>query len=202
MEGVFFSFFQRNHRDCFFFRSWLSLSLSPLDLFLPPPSDSHAETDKTQQQQLPRVVSAVQPRHRPSVATRSSSSASFGNDASGAASSDSDTDDLENDASFKRARWATFIAMFVGYGAFYLTRNSLAFTAPAMLEDKSLGLTLKVKKKKVFFSFFFFLFLTSSLSLSLSLPKKPNFSTFSSPWAPSPRSFPSCTASPSSHPAF
>ena len=34
--------------------------------------------------------------------------------------------------------------MFVGYGAFYLTRNSLAFTAPAMLEDKSLGLTLKV----------------------------------------------------------
>ena len=29
-----------------------------------------------------------------------------------------------------------------GYGAFYLTRNSLAFTAPFMLEDASLGLTL------------------------------------------------------------
>ena len=42
--------------------------------------------------------------------------------------------------------------MFVGYGAFYLTRNSLAFTAPAMLEDKSLGLTLKVwRREEVFF---------------------------------------------------
>ena len=34
--------------------------------------------------------------------------------------------------------------MFCGYGAFYLTRNSLAFTAPFMLEDKALGLDLKV----------------------------------------------------------
>ena len=44
--------------------------------------------------------------------------------------------------SFEAARWVTFAAMFAGYGAFYLTRNSLAFTAPFMLEDKALGLTL------------------------------------------------------------
>ena len=46
--------------------------------------------------------------------------------------------------SFEAARWVSFAAMFAGYGAFYLTRNSLAFTAPFMLEDKALGLDLKV----------------------------------------------------------
>ncbi|KAK9901089.1 hypothetical protein WJX75_003573 [Coccomyxa subellipsoidea] len=32
--------------------------------------------------------------------------------------------------------------MFTGYASFYLTRNSLAFTAPSMLDDPSLGLSI------------------------------------------------------------
>ena len=134
----------------FFPRFFLALSPSqPLDLGLLHLLSSHAETAKTQQMQHPRLAAAPSHSRRPSVASRSSSSASLGGDdasrAAGASDDESDSDDLEGDASFQRARWATFVAMFIGYGAFYLTRNSLAFTAPAMLEDKSLGLTLKVR---------------------------------------------------------
>eukprot|EP00245_Coleochaete_scutata_P005699 TRINITY_DN19450_c0_g1_i1.p1 TRINITY_DN19450_c0_g1~~TRINITY_DN19450_c0_g1_i1.p1 ORF type:complete len:546 (-),score=94.08 TRINITY_DN19450_c0_g1_i1:402-2039(-) len=35
---------------------------------------------------------------------------------------------------FKRVRLITFACMFVGYSSFYLTRNSLAYTAPAMVD--------------------------------------------------------------------
>lgn len=131
-----------------------STSTSSSSVF--PPDNSHAETLQQTQHSRLAAPHSRRRRRRPSVTTHSSSSASFGDasqkaSAAGDSSTDgleSDSDDLEGDSGFQRARWATFIAMFVGYGAFYLTRNSLAFTAPAMLEDKALGLTLKVRKKK------------------------------------------------------
>ena len=165
----------------------LSRPRPPLLLLLSLSPNSNAESAKTTQSRA--VVSAQQSRHeqsrRPSVATRSSSSASFGDASAGAgASSDSDTDDLEDNSAFKRARWGTFIAMFVGYGAFYLTRNSLAFTAPAMLEDKSLGLTLKVSREVVFsveflrgfptFPTLFLTFISPSLSILSPVRRRPH----------------------------
>lgn len=36
----------------------------------------------------------------------------------------------------------TFIGLWIGYGAFYLTRNSLTYVAPVMLNDPALGLNL------------------------------------------------------------
>jgi MFS transporter, OPA family, sugar phosphate sensor protein UhpC len=82
--------------------------------------------------------------------------------------------------SFEAARWVSFGAMFLGYGAFYLTRNSLAFTAPFMLEDKALGLDLKVrgkggreKKKALCSILFFFLFYRDRVHPSIPSPPPP-----------------------------
>ncbi|KAK9908663.1 hypothetical protein WJX75_001165 [Coccomyxa subellipsoidea] len=61
-----------------------------------------------------------------------------GNDADGANSAAA----AHSSAKFTRTRWITFLAMFTGYASFYLTRNSLAFTAPTMIEDASLGLDM------------------------------------------------------------
>lgn len=43
---------------------------------------------------------------------------------------------------FYRTRLLTFAAMFVGYGCYYLTRNSLGYVVPTLLEDKAVGLTM------------------------------------------------------------
>lgn len=43
---------------------------------------------------------------------------------------------------FYRTRLLTFAAMFVGYGSYYLTRNSLSYVVPTLLEDKVVGLTM------------------------------------------------------------
>lgn len=45
-------------------------------------------------------------------------------------------------AAFYRTRLITFAAMVTGYAAYYVTRNSLTYTAPFMLNDAVLGLTL------------------------------------------------------------
>ncbi|GAB4816546.1 hypothetical protein N2152v2_003592 [Parachlorella kessleri] len=37
-------------------------------------------------------------------------------------------------------RWLTFAGIIVGYSCFYLTRNSLTYTAPAMVADPTLGI--------------------------------------------------------------
>ncbi len=36
-------------------------------------------------------------------------------------------------ADFLRRRWLSFIGIVLGYSCFYLTRNSLTYTAPAMV---------------------------------------------------------------------
>jgi MFS transporter, OPA family, sugar phosphate sensor protein UhpC len=41
---------------------------------------------------------------------------------------------------FTRARLITFIGIVFGYSCFYLTRNSLTYTAPALVADASLGI--------------------------------------------------------------
>lgn len=43
---------------------------------------------------------------------------------------------------FLRRRWITFMGIVLGYSCFYLTRNSLTYTAPAMVADKVLGLSM------------------------------------------------------------
>ena len=43
---------------------------------------------------------------------------------------------------FLRRRWITFLGIVLGYSCFYLTRNSLTYTAPVMVADKALGLTM------------------------------------------------------------
>ncbi|CAL8460878.1 g409 [Coccomyxa elongata] len=62
--------------------------------------------------------------------------------AASAAASDGSEASVHSSAKFTRTRWITFLAMFAGYASFYLTRNSLAFTAPTMIEDVSLGLDM------------------------------------------------------------
>lgn len=37
-------------------------------------------------------------------------------------------------------RWLTFFGIVLGYSCFYLTRNSLTYTAPAMVQDAALGI--------------------------------------------------------------
>jgi hypothetical protein len=48
----------------------------------------------------------------------------------------------EYPADFLRRRWITFLGIVLGYSCFYLTRNSLTYTAPAMVADKMLGLSM------------------------------------------------------------
>jgi len=43
---------------------------------------------------------------------------------------------------FKRARLVVFAGIMLGYGSFYLTRNSLPFVAPVMEADPALGINL------------------------------------------------------------
>ncbi|KAK9819760.1 hypothetical protein WJX72_002066 [[Myrmecia] bisecta] len=47
-----------------------------------------------------------------------------------------DLDEYPGD--FKRRRWITFVGIVVGYACFYLTRNSLTYTAPVMVHDQAL----------------------------------------------------------------
>lgn len=48
----------------------------------------------------------------------------------------------EFSSAFYRTRLLTFAAMFVGYGSYYLTRNSLGYVVPTLLNDKAVGLTM------------------------------------------------------------
>ena len=43
---------------------------------------------------------------------------------------------------FVRTRLITFAGIVLGYACFYLTRNSLTYTAPVMVADKALGISL------------------------------------------------------------
>lgn len=43
-------------------------------------------------------------------------------------------------AAFLFRRWLAFIGIIFGYACFYLTRNSLTYTAPALVQDASLGI--------------------------------------------------------------
>eukprot|EP00898_Chlorokybus_atmophyticus_P000707 jgi/Chlat1/1637/Chrsp127S08673 len=43
---------------------------------------------------------------------------------------------------FLNSRIVTFAGIFIGYGSYYLTRNSLTFVAPVMMNDPALGLSL------------------------------------------------------------
>lgn len=43
---------------------------------------------------------------------------------------------------FVRKRLITFAGIVLGYSCFYLTRNSLTYTAPAMVADASLGISM------------------------------------------------------------
>jgi OPA family sugar phosphate sensor protein UhpC-like MFS transporter len=55
---------------------------------------------------------------------------------------------VEEDASqkysgeFIRTRLMSFAGIVLGYSCFYLTRNSLTYTAPAMVADATLGITM------------------------------------------------------------
>jgi len=50
--------------------------------------------------------------------------------------------DSETNSSFLRARLVVFTGIMLGYGCFYLTRNSLPYVAPVMEADPSLGFNL------------------------------------------------------------
>jgi len=39
-------------------------------------------------------------------------------------------------------RLITFVGIVLGYSCFYLTRNSLTYTAPAMVADAALGISM------------------------------------------------------------
>jgi len=43
---------------------------------------------------------------------------------------------------FVRRRLVTFAGIVLGYSCFYLTRNSLTYTAPVMVADKALGISM------------------------------------------------------------
>jgi sugar phosphate permease len=43
---------------------------------------------------------------------------------------------------FVRTRLITFAGIVLGYACFYLTRNSLTYTAPVMVADEALGISL------------------------------------------------------------
>jgi hypothetical protein len=43
---------------------------------------------------------------------------------------------------FVRRRLLTFVGIVLGYSCFYLTRNSLTYTAPAMVADPTLGISM------------------------------------------------------------
>lgn len=44
---------------------------------------------------------------------------------------------------FTFRRFITFAGIVLGYSCFYLTRNSLTYTAPAMVQDATLGIGMK-----------------------------------------------------------
>ena len=62
--------------------------------------------------------------------------------AAAAASSEGEEDGEEFRKVFYRTRLITFAAMFVGYGSYYLTRNSLSYVVPTLLNDQAIGLTM------------------------------------------------------------
>lgn len=62
--------------------------------------------------------------------------------ASAASPGDSSSAGQQFSQAFYRTRLLTFAAMFVGYGSYYLTRNSLSYVAPTLLNDKAIGLTM------------------------------------------------------------
>ena len=43
---------------------------------------------------------------------------------------------------FITTRLITFVGIVLGYSCFYLTRNSLTYTAPAMVADAALGISM------------------------------------------------------------
>jgi len=43
---------------------------------------------------------------------------------------------------FIMTRLITFVGIVLGYSCFYLTRNSLTYTAPAMVADAALGISM------------------------------------------------------------
>jgi sugar phosphate permease len=46
--------------------------------------------------------------------------------------------DAHSNPAFHRTRWMVFAAMIVGYASFYLTRNSLTYVTPVMMQAKDL----------------------------------------------------------------
>lgn len=80
------------------------------------------------------LLAARQLRNRLAVGPAASAAVSSGDSAKQAFTKD-----------FYRTRLITFAAMFVGYGSYYLTRNSLSYVVPTLLEDRAIaqgGLTM------------------------------------------------------------
>lgn len=88
-----------------------------------------------------RAVPTQQPRRR-LVCTINASSAAAASPApdSGKPASLSELPAYPKD--FVTRRLITFVSIVLGYSCFYLTRNSLTYTAPVMVADKTLGFTI------------------------------------------------------------
>lgn len=52
------------------------------------------------------------------------------------------TADMQYSADFIRRRLVVFVCIVVGYACYYLTRNSLTYTAPVMVADPTLGMDI------------------------------------------------------------
>eukprot|EP00873_Tetraselmis_striata_P014517 jgi/Tetstr1/434781/TSEL_023832.t1 len=51
-------------------------------------------------------------------------------------------DSLQYSRAFLVRRWITFVGIVLGYACYYLTRNSLTYTAPVMVADPLLGMDI------------------------------------------------------------
>jgi len=93
-----------------------------------------------------RITTTIRSRRadlcKASAESREGDSDSTAASASTAANVSSLSELPEYPADFLRRRWITFLGIVLGYSCFYLTRNSLTYTAPAMVADKVLGLSM------------------------------------------------------------
>lgn len=77
-------------------------------------------------------------RANPSTSSRNTATAPF---PSTQPASLADLPAYPSDFTFRR--FITFAGIVLGYSCFYLTRNSLTYTAPAMVQDATLGIGMK-----------------------------------------------------------
>eukprot|EP00882_Tetradesmus_deserticola_P022026 GHRQ01023903.1.p2 GENE.GHRQ01023903.1~~GHRQ01023903.1.p2 ORF type:complete len:210 (+),score=77.76 GHRQ01023903.1:228-857(+) len=83
------------------------------------------------QQQWPELSEQQQQQHHPDVSC-----------AAGGAAAAADAPTPAYSADFIRRRLVVFVSIVIGYSCYYLTRNSLTYTAPVMVADPKLAMDI------------------------------------------------------------